>query len=815
MTGFKLHGGDPEDEDGGAAGREAAAERPAPAAREPWVPYARRSAVPDRPVAPPSFNPQQLAAIRHDAPGTAALVLAGAGSGKTTVLTHRVAELIKRGVPPEQILCCTYTRKAADEMRFRLSALVGPAGSRVTANSIHGVGYGILRDNGYDKHTLIAEWEAKRALNDVLGPKRLNWDIGYGYVAKWITEAKLAGVWVEGAQAEAFFLAQLLRLNVADWLARQWAQKLAVAYAHYESEKKLAKKIDFADMVFQAWRLLVNPDTLRAAALQRYRMRWAHVLTDESQDTTKMQLDVLEAIAHPKDDLFAVGDDAQLLFRFAGADVDDNIYGFGKRFPRWQLYPLEVNYRSTHEIVDRATLLIANNYAAPERKAFEKNLRAAPAAARGVPVRVAEYEDAEEEAAATVRQLSVLFAREGYGPVDAYGIYRTNAQSRALEDQLLQAGIPYVVAGGLGFYNRKVVKDVLAYARLLVARDYDEAFERIYNMASEAFGKPTRYLSRKFLDECRAASARSLWEGMELLYRAGRLAGYQVDGVMDLVDTLGRLEAVRSGAQPLDPDAPEQKEKTEAATVVRAVRLLVYDAFVRRNEEVKEDDSNTGTWDDLEELVVAAGHHDTIAAFLKHVDDTLAMMAKRNKEKVDAVVLTTIHKVKGLERKLVFGIGIADGLLPHSRAIGGFVDPERPLIQRGSLEDERCAMFVLCTRAKERLSLSSIRRWRNRDLQPSRFLAEMGLFVEAPPSGGPEDAPPPRLAVVTEVVPDGAPALPPPAPTVPAVAEAELIVAEAVAEAEPTVVFGRRPMVPPSPPAGPGNRPARHGRVPF
>ncbi len=409
------------------------------------------------------------------------------------------------------------------------------------------------------------------------------------------------------------------------------------------------------------------------------------------------------------------------LFRWNGADPDHNIFGFKEFFPDGLVLPLEVNYRSTQAIVDVANMAIQGNYvlADRERLKFKKAVRPRPDAPEGKPVVVQECADPEEEARLVTENVQSLL-ENGRQPADIYVVYRVNSQSRAIEDAFLKARVPFVVQGSLGFYDRAMIKDMLAYLALVDDESNNEAFERVCNIASSRFFRPTRGFGAKWKAECSALAkghGTSMWQAM-LIMRSHASKFYQ-ESITDLVRLIEDVRA-QAGKDP--------------RMAVSLVRSLCYDSYLLRNEGVDiEQAMDKGLFDNLEELANAVFQFGTIAEFLAHVKEMQELQRQHQKEKINAVVLTTIHRVKGLERPVVFGIGMAENILPHRFALeGNSFDQETklPIENLSGLADERCAAFVLVSRAREELYLSYPLTYRGKPVEPSRFLYEMGLLRE-------------------------------------------------------------------------------------
>ncbi len=656
------------------------------------------------------LNGQQLAAV--EAPATnPVIVVAAPGSGKTAVLTLRVAHLIAEyDADPGKIVVTTFTRRAAEEMKERLQPLIGSAVDSLQIGTIHSVCLRILREEKLSKE-VISEYEQKKVIREELGYKRMNWDVGWRYPLGWIMKAKTA--LVDARDSQEWFFSKLVNLCGNRWQAIDLAQKLARVYQMYEQEKKYLSRMDFADMLMWTAQRLFRDKEFR----EKWQRRVDYVLVDEAQDTSNLSYAILRTLAAPENRFFAVGDPDQELFRWAGADPEHNIFGFREFYPDGQVLPLEVNHRSTQEIVRVSNLAIAGNYkeATATRLEFKKTVRPRTNAPEGMPVAIEGFANVHEEAQSVVAKVQEMI-ENGREPQDIFVVYRVNSQSRELEDELLRNRIPYVIQGGLGFYDRKVIKDVIAYLSLVSDENDDESFQRVANIATVDFFRPTRGFGSRWMQECSALAKghhESMWKAMSRM--KPRQPRWQQQAIDDLVNMVADIRE-QSGGNP-----------QRAAGMIRQ---CCYDAYLLRTEGVDESTAQEeGIFDNLDELCYAVGQFKDIPEFLTHVDAIRRLQAQKDKEKVNAVVLSTIHRVKGLERPIVFGVGLAEQILPHKYAInGGSGDESLPVENLSGVEDERCAVFVLVSRAKEELYLSYPLEYRNRPVGPSRFLEEMGLI---------------------------------------------------------------------------------------
>ena len=639
------------------------------------------------------LDSQQMAAVTapHDRP---VLVLAGAGSGKTRTLTSRVAWLIEQGVMPERMIVCTFTRKAADELKDRLKPMIGDEkAGRLMCNTIHGICLAILREEGKARD-VMSGYEKKKLIEQ--GLHAANWDIGWKYPEYWIARQKIGNL--DGIGVEDWYRLQLMRV-CDSWQANDLAMKLARVYHGYVRDAAYEQRMDFEDMIRWVWDLLKKEEMLR-----KWQARVEYVLTDENQDTSRVSLQVLELLAAPENRLFVVGDNCQVLFKWSGADPEENLFGFAQRHSA-NVYRIETNYRATEKLVLLGNKLI-DCMDVPEK--FQKVLRPRSDAPAGEDVEIYEAEDVCDEASWVQMKIRELMDR-GYSPKDFFVLYRLNALSRAVEDALIRAKVPYVIQGSVGFYDRAVVKDVLAYMKMAESKDDNEAFRRIANIASGWHSKPYRGFGSQFFAEC-SARHRTLWYGMQLI------KSYQ-------------KPFKRSGIEDFEMfvDWLEKDSKHVPSETVRMIRQFCYDEWLKRREGVPEnrDIEETGYFDDLDELVEAARGFSTNAEMLAYVDSIREARLKQSREEnPDVVTLSTPFRAKGLERPIVFGIGFSDGILPHWRTLNAVVD-SMPTSEPGTIQDERCVAFVIVSRAREKLYLSWVKLFREREMSRSRFLDEM------------------------------------------------------------------------------------------
>ncbi len=641
------------------------------------------------------LNPAQREAVTA-APGHM-LVLAGAGSGKTRVLVHRMAWLIQvEGVSPFSLMAVTFTNKAANEMRSRVEALQGVPANGMWVGTFHGLAHRLLRAHwkeadlpqafqildSDDQHRMIKRVLRGLELDESRWPPR--------QVQSFINARKDEGQ----------------RPQHVDAGRDPISQQLVRVYAAYEAACKRAGVVDFAELLLRALELLRD----NASLLQHYRQRFRHVLVDEFQDTNAIQYAWVRLLAAQQANqadgakLFIVGDDDQAIYGWRGAKVE-NILTFKKDFPDVQVVRLEQNYRSTGTILAAANALIAHN---DDR--MGKNLWTS--GEEGAPIQLYAAFNEQDEARYVTERVR-QWVRDGGARADIAILYRSNAQSRVFEEQLIAESIPYRVYGGLRFFERAEIKDALAYMRLINNRHDDPSFERVIN-------QPTRGIGNRTVEQIRETARDrdlSMWQAAGALVESNEMTPRARNAVLGFVQLVNGM-AKDVNDLPLD----EQVEH-----VIHQSGLI--DHFGKEKGEKAE-----ARVENLEELVSAARgfeYHsedeeqemDILTAFLTHA----ALEAGEGQAEAweDCVQLMTLHSAKGLEFPLVFMCGMEDGLFPHQRS------SEEP----GRMQEERRLCYVGITRAREQLVLTYAERRRlyGKDHYPlpSIFIGEIpAQYVE-------------------------------------------------------------------------------------
>lgn len=680
------------------------------------------------------LNPAQRAAVEYcDGPE---LVIAGAGSGKTRVLTYKIVHLLHCGHRPRRIMALTFTNKAAREMRERIMALTGEeTASRLWMGTFHSIFSRILRMHaeklGFKSNfTIYDSADSKSLIKSII--KELNLDDKLyrpGAVAADISKAKNALYSADDYERDA-------ELMQAARDARR--PRTAEIYRIYATRCRIAGAMDFDDLLYYTNVLLRDCPDVREE-LQEY---FSYILVDEYQDTNFAQHLIISQLCSKHKRLCVVGDDAQSIYSFRGANIR-NILTLRKSFPELQTFKLEENYRSTRNIIGAANSLIAHNRMQIPKEVFSNN-------AEGDRIEVNKAYNDYEEAYTLASRIRSIQMRSHDAPSEFAVLYRTNAQSRVLEEALRTRNIPYKIYGGVSFYQRAEVKDALSFFRLAVNPDDDEALRRVINKPARGIGDTTM---KKVVSAAIAAGV-SLWAvvsdpaGMKLDVNKG--TAKKLIAFADMIDEFNGLDERGTKAPELAREiigktgllqvllsdkTPESiSKKDNILELVKAV-----DDFASARVEQAGEDARTGLGDFLAEV-----------SLLTDQDED-----KGNDEKV---TLMTIHAAKGLEFANVFIVGAEEELLPSGMSMGS---PEE-------IEEERRLMYVALTRAKERCVVSyASQRMLNgqtRQCAPSRFLHEIdGRFLRM--TGGSLEGgfrrgqtPSPRTPSTTPVRPQAAPA---------------------------------------------------------
>jgi DNA helicase-2/ATP-dependent DNA helicase PcrA len=653
------------------------------------------------------------------------LVLAGAGTGKTRVVIARIAHLVWRGARPARILAVTFTNKAAREMLARAAkSLKQGSTEKPEISTIHSLCVRILRRHaarlGYpERFAIIDRGEQEAAARSVLKELKVADTVLrpadlLDRVSRWKSRAVRADVAMDAVPADA---------------DDSWTLA-AAGYRRYQNALRTSGAVDFDDLLLLVDELFTHHEDVRRAEAGRF----DHLLIDEYQDTSGIQERILSALARDHKSLCVVGDDDQSIYAWRGAEVS-HILDFATRWPGAKIVRLEENYRSTPEIIRAANMLI-------ERNSRRHGKKLIATGAPGVPPAIIQAQDEVDESRRVVSDVESLLRERQVDPGEAVILVRTGEQTRTFEQELRRRNIPYELIGSHSFFDRREVKDVMAFLRMLVEPDDDLALSRIANV-------PPRGLASSTVQAARAAAAaagHSLWR--ELLAR--RDSGQLTPAARGGVDALTRLVSIRD-VGPVPPPG-----QSRAAGVLRA--LLDAAGYRRHLEKEYEDEPNEAEarWACVEEVAAALDEHERgrpgqrdLAAvvrgflddFVLQVEDTERF--KDDKPKGNVLRLMTLHAAKGLEFDCVWMVGMEEGLLPHHRSLNDGLQ---------AIDEERRLCYVGVTRAKRRLMLSlclTRTKWgKSKPSRPSRFLYELTgqaeKFNETPPEKPAPSGPPSR-----------------------------------------------------------------------
>jgi DNA helicase-2/ATP-dependent DNA helicase PcrA len=616
------------------------------------------------------------------------LVLAGAGTGKTRVITFRIARLIQTGIAPNRILAVTFTNKAAREMRERARKILGrrkKGDKEPEISTFHSLCVRVLRRHarllGYPEEFTIydrgdQETLARNALRDVrVGHETLKPGDLLGYIGSWKSQ---------GVRADA----------AMDLAGKDKAQLAAMAYGKYQSALKAAGAMDFDDLLLCTEELFTKHAEARFAEASRF----DHLLIDEYQDTNGLQYRIVKAMADRHRNLCVVGDDDQSIYGWRGAEVT-HILSFQNDWPEAKVVRLEDNYRSKAPLLELANTLIAHN-----STRHKKVLR--PSREGGIPPKIVRFDDETKEAEEVVRDIRLrLEVTDGprTSPSDIAILFRTNEQPRAFELELRRHKVPYVLVGGQSFYDRKEVRDVLSYLKVIANPNDEVALLRIINVPSRGIGSGTI----EALLEHAVSAGKPLWQVLpEALQTVPTITAQRIFEFIKLID---RYRA-RLGQQPL---AEMMKELLDTVD---------YKSELTR--AYKEPADVEARWNTVEELINSAALYSERAenpSLLEFLEESTLADRDHGDDKKErhALTLMTLHSAKGLEFPHVYLIGMEEGLLPHQRSI----------LDGRSIEEERRLCYVGVTRAQDTLLLSFCRermKWgKARPSIPSRFLMEM------------------------------------------------------------------------------------------
>lgn len=623
------------------------------------------------------LNDKQLEAVKIiDGP---VLVISGPGSGKTKCLTHRIAYLISTGVEPSNILALTFTNKAAREIKERAIGLLGKSSVAPTIGTFHSTGLKILRRDiyhlGYRNSFTIFDEDDQLSLikrimaNLELDTKKFNPNT----ILSKISQLKTSFVEPRNANTGEFF-----------------AKIVSRVYADYQEELVRLNAVDFDDLIV----LCVKIFKQKPEILKKYQDLWKYLLVDEYQDTSHDQYSFITLLAEKNKNLFCIGDDAQSIYQFRRADIR-NILNFHKDYPEAKVVMLEQNYRSTKSIITAASQLISNNKNQVPKELWTDNKD-------GEKILVKELLNERQEAGFVTSKISE-FIRKGRKPNDIVVLYRTHAQSRAVEEALISSGFPYHIVGGIKFYERREIKDILAYLKFITNSSDLISFERIYNT-------PPRGIGKIALDKILKEDPNNILNGLK---RAASDKSIQTKQIIAL-KTFGNL---------LNKLIEKTDDNNLTSFIKYVIKSIGYENYLRGGISKSADNADERI-ENLKELLTVAKKYNNsescsegMAKFLEEI--ALLQDLDKIKNTDNKITLMTMHASKGLEFPIVFIVGLEEGLFPHSRT----------LINPSEIEEERRLCYVAITRAKEQLMLT-FTKYRNifgstQANLPSRFLGEI------------------------------------------------------------------------------------------
>ena len=605
------------------------------------------------------LNDQQKAAA--DFTNGIASVIAVPGSGKTLTMSHRIGNLVKKGIPPESILGLTFTRNAALAMRQKLLPVLGDKGARVNLSTIHSFSLNLLKNEGRSFELLIGSEQVR-------------------FVKKLMKKLKVRNI-PTGMILREIGLAKNNLISVDEFVALyghdETMIKICEIYRAYEADKSKKLLMDFNDLLIETYNLLKTDKEIKKKYLSMYH----HILVDEFQDTNPAQLHILYELIDTDSNnrsFWVCGDDWQSIYSFTGASVG-NILNFNQFHKKSKQFILNLNYRSTPQILAACQNLINHN-----TKKIHKTLETSNPP--GDDIVVIECSNEEDEGIQVVNEIMDLTRAAGYQHKDLAILYRANALSRVIEDALKQHKIPYHIENGMSFYERIEVRVLLDYLRLINNPDSDEGNEALKNVINI----PNRYIGRRFVSSLEEfAEKRNMY-----LYSTLRTMPIDIPYLKRFVKEFIRL---------MDP-LIKNKGQIEPAEIIHILREgLDYDRYISEDDIPSPDDSKI---ENINQLQIAAGKYNDIKSLLNYTD---SFKEEQSNDK-NGVSLMTIHKSKGLEFPAVFVIGWIEGILPN---------------KQGDIEEERRIGFVAMSRAMNKLYLTYCQKYQGRSIQRSRFLDEI------------------------------------------------------------------------------------------
>lgn len=640
-------------------------------------------------------EPQRLAVTQTEGP---VMIIAGPGSGKTRVLTYRIAYLIKMGVDPFRILSLTFTNKAAQEMRERINQVVGSGARNLFMGTFHSVFARILRMEaeklGYPKNFTIYDTDdAKSLLKSIIKEEGLN-DKLY----------KPANIYYRISSAKNSLIGPAAYANNVDFISDDESAgrpKTAELYAKYANRCFLAGAMDFDDLLFKMHELLVQfPEVL-----YKYQHKFSHLLIDEFQDTNAAQYDIVQRLSAVHENVCVVGDDAQSIYAFRGATIQ-NILNFERDYPDLRVFKLEQNYRSTEFIVNAANQIIKHNSNQIAKTIWTDKTK-------GEKIKIYKTASESDEGRLIANLIFEQKMRYHLLNQDFAILYRTNSQSRALEEALRKLNIPYRIYGGISFYQRKEVKDFLAYLRIVSNPNDEEALKRIINYPARGISDNT---VNTIIVKAQEKSS-SLWD----ICQNPEITQLPTRAISSIYAFVMLIKSFRAELQ--------EKDAYQMAMEVGRKTGLIEDLYKDKTVE------GLGRYENIQELLNGIKDYTTqapeeyeedevkpdndLAAYLQQIS-LLTDMDNNKEGSNEKVKLMTVHAAKGLEFPSVFVVGMEENLFPSAMSMGS----------REDIEEERRLFYVAITRAQERLTISyAITRYKFGQLNyqdPSRFIEEVG-----------------------------------------------------------------------------------------
>ena len=612
-----------------------------------------------------NLNDKQKEAVLHK--NGPMLVLAGAGSGKTKVLTSRIATLIEDGVSPANILAITFTNKAAKEMRDRVKKIIGPYANYIQISTFHSLGLKLIKENyeflGYDKNFIILDSDdtltvVKKLMKDLnMNPKYYN--------------ARELRNKISSAKNELITPEKFKKI--------EFDEKVITLYKKYQEKLKLGNSVDFDDLLLLPIKLFETSSSI----LETYQERYKYILIDEYQDTNEAQYTFSKMLAQKYRNIFVVGDNDQAIYAFRGANYK-NILNFEHDYPDSKVILLEENYRSTKNILNAANSVIKHNKLRKDKNLWSNN-------EEGNRIKYIKTDDEKVEGDYIVKQIKEL--TKNNTTYDAIAIlYRTNAQSRSIEEAMLKANIPYRVVGSFYFYNRKEIKDLLCYLRLINNPKDDVSLSRVINVPKRGIGNVTIANINKRAEENNSSMFEAITSGKELAFKELILNFQESSKNLSLTEMV-ELVLNKSGLR---------KELETEKTLENEIRLENLEEFKSITLSYENEFGEISLDDFLNEISL-------VSDVTEHADNT------------NKVSLMTVHSVKGLEYDYVFLVGIEEGLFPHYNSLNEGTNE--------AIEEERRLMYVAITRAKKDLWIINAKKrllyGQTNINPPSRFIDEI------------------------------------------------------------------------------------------